>query len=165
MTFDDFALNVHFTVSAWIRPDSFTANQTIFSKIDSSYAVVFKAYIDISGNIAVELARPDRTSTEVKTTSLSAITTSWQFVVYGISLQSTATSAEVNFKVDGDTADDTITFSTGYYYLDDSTPYKAHVGAIQSGSSSFSEPFAGFMYALYIDNTYLSGAASSWYPS
>ena len=65
MTFDDFKLNVHFTVSAWIRADSFTANRTVFSKIDSSYNTVFKAYVDTTGKLAVELAKPDLTSTEV----------------------------------------------------------------------------------------------------
>ena len=74
MTFVDFNLNIHFTVSAWIRTDSFTANRTVFSKTSSSNNVVFKAYVDTSGRLAAELAKPDLTSTEVKTTTLSAIT-------------------------------------------------------------------------------------------
>ena len=59
------------------------------------------------------------------------------------------------------TADDIISFSTGYYYLDDTTPYKSHVGATQTGVTTYSEPFAGFVYSLYVDNTYLSGEGRS----
>ena len=73
MTFDDFKLNINFTVSAWIRLDSVTANRTVFSKTNSSNNVVFKAYVDTSGRLVTELAKPDLTSTEVKTTTLSAI--------------------------------------------------------------------------------------------
>ena len=72
----------------------------------------------------------------------------------------------MNFKVDGATSNDVVAFSSGYYYLDDATTYKAHVGATKSGASTYLEPFAGFMYAIYIDNTLVDGSsASSWYPT
>ena len=157
MAFEDFTLNVHFTVSAWIRPDSVATNRTVFSKTDSSYNLAFKAYVDTNSQLAAEVATADLTSSEAKTTTISALNTNWTFVVYAMSLQSNATTCEVNFKVNEDTADDVVSFSTGYRYIDSSTPHKAHVGATQTGSSSFSDPYAGFIYSLYIDNTYLSG--------
>ena len=92
MAFYDFTLNVHFTISAWIRPDSVAANRTVFSKTDSVYSLAFKAYVDTNGQLAAEVATADLTTSEAQTTTLAALSTNWTFVVYAISLQSNATT-------------------------------------------------------------------------
>ena len=67
----------------------------------------------------------------------------------------------MNFKINGATADTIVTSSAGIYFVDDNTPYSGLVGAVETSSGVFAEGFSGFMYSFYLDNSYLSGGAST----
>ena len=65
---------------------------------------------------------------------------------------------DINFSING--SDDVVTSTSGYYYLDSSTPYKAYIGAYRTAASTWSDGFLGFMYNFYIDDEYLTGRSA-----
>ena len=161
MTFDtDFRLNIHFTISSWINT-TIGANMTIFSKDDNATDPLprFVFTIKSDGKLLVKITKPADTATTNNTESTASIgSDTWVFVAGGLKLNPDAVTATVNFKIDN-AADVTITTSSGTYFVDDVTTYKAYLGAERtSDQTSFGEYYTGFMYTMYIENTYASGS-------
>ena len=89
----DFQLSVRFTISGWIRPDNFTAQQTVFSKDREGTPpdLVYKAYIDTSGQLGCTISQPTSLpTTEDKTGTNTVTVKTWAFVAYAVQLKSTA---------------------------------------------------------------------------
>jgi hypothetical protein len=167
MTFTT-AIRLHllFTVSAWIRADSFAANNTIFSKDDNGGTpnVLFRAYVDTAGKLAATVAQPaSHTANETKTGANAITLKTWAFVVISLKLDTGATFATVNFMLNGTASDDLQSFSAGHYYIDSNTAYPTYIGAYRTATSTYSEPFLGFMFNIYVENSYLTGVASGHY--
>ena len=94
ITLSDFQLSVYFTVSGWLRPDSFSAESTVFSKDQDGTppTEVFKCYVNVSGNLGVTLSMPASLSTtEEKTGTSTLLVSTWAFVAYSVQLTSSAT--------------------------------------------------------------------------
>ena len=152
---DDFALNIAFTVSAWINSGT-AANRVIFSKDDNTAnpTTVFVFKIQSDHNLAVEITKPGNFAnreTKAATTSIGIDT--WQFVSTGVRLNADANTAEVRIYHQTDVS--IHTSSSGYYYLDDINAYKALVGAKRAtDQSTYENLFTGFMYGIWIENVY-----------
>ena len=89
-------------------------------------------------------------------------------MIYSIKLdEETLSDAILNFDINGDKVDDLISTkdtTSGYYFIDNATPYKALIGAQKTGSDVYTNEFHGFMYGLYIDDGFISGTSSPHYP-
>jgi hypothetical protein len=77
-------------------------------------------------------------------------------VSVALKLNADAKTATVRFQVNG-TVDAEQTLPEAYYYLDATTDRQSYIGAKRKASAEFEEPFHGFIYSLYIDNTYIAG--------
>ena len=94
---DDFALNVAFTVSAWINSGT-AADRVIFSKDDNQAdpTTVFVFKIQSDHNLAVEITTPgDFATRETKAGTTPLGTDTWLFVAAGMSLNADALTADV----------------------------------------------------------------------
>jgi len=87
LTLGDNHLSVAFTVGGWLRLDNFTAQSTVFSKDREGTPpdLVFKGYVNTSGNLGATLSIPtDLSSTEEKTGTSTLSSNTWAFVSYGL---------------------------------------------------------------------------------
>ena len=161
---DDFALNVAFTVSAWINSGT-AAHRVIFSKDDNQAdpTTVFVFKIQEDHNLAVEITTPgDFATRETKAGITPLVTDTWLFIAAGVSLNSDALTADV--KIYHQSEDSTLTTTSGYYYLDDATAYKAVLGAERTtDQNTYGNLFTGFMYGIWIENVYQTGTRTQIY--
>ena len=152
---NDFALNLAFTVSAWINTGTAT-DRVIFSKDDNATdpTTVFVFKIQSDDNLAVEITTPGNFATrETEAVTVSLGSDTWYFVAAGVRLNTDASTAEVRIYQQTDVAIHTT--SSSYYYLDDATAYKAVVGAERTSDlSTYRNLFTGFVYGIWIENVY-----------
>ena len=162
----DFTLNIDFTLSTWIRVESLASALVLFSKDNDATvrAIAYKTYLNTSGNLVALVTIPtDLSSSELQTSTGTVSTTTWTFVAIAVTLNNSAITMNINFKIN-DATDDLKTTTNEYFYLDDAVAYKAFVGAQRNtDKSSFEYNFHGFMYGFWVDNTYFTGSSSHYF--
>jgi hypothetical protein len=87
----------------------------------------------------------------------------WTFVIFAVKMNDDGFSSTVNFKVNGVTADDEFAFSSGHYYIETGAGYPSYIGGYRTGTTTWAETFKGFIWNMYVDNSYLTGTASTYW--
>lgn len=125
-SFGDAAVDVPFSVGAWILPNAI-ANNVIIGKYDSAGNLEeWRFWIDAAGKLSLELHDASASATEIAASTAALVVGQQHFVV--AAYDGTETAPVVNLYVDGVLANDGSTTETGAYTAMENTAAPLTVG-------------------------------------